>query len=339
MEDSIREYEIKRVLHRPADKAARYALQPVTADHKAVEPEKGARGDTAVRLAILHLLKTWRARCQVLRKRGWKRIEDKQWFYCVNCPPIGVATQHRKAFTCQNAQICPFCWCRQYVYDTYERLRFAFYGHVPDEPRIDPYTQEEEKILPRAMDLLEVVTWVRQHRDKVEVPQLFAENIAAARNNFVRRIDALGAFQLYTIEPSDPRDPYPHWLTKQRILAMVVPGHPTPPDLDSKVIKKITAVLPASEEGYGRSFKRHTGIDQQTLIAAVGRISAYPSQMLRGAQDDTVDILNFINSHGSSRKPKPGDTVGPKSGFRMSAFYGILRNKTQRLIEKRMGIY
>lgn len=334
-EDAIREYQIKKVRHWPPDGASRHALASLLDDANAVVPEKGHRGDKAVGTAMLKLVRTWRARVHVLRTLGWGKVEGKHFFYCVNCPPVGVHTFEKVANTCKNSQVCPFCWCRSNVYDTYERLRFTYYGHTPiPAPKEDDEDDEErEKVLPVALDLLEITTWVKFEHSKVTIPALLEANITKTRANLIRRLDPLGAFQLYTVEPSDPRHDAPYWMFKQRILAVVAVGSDDPPEINRG---EAPAGMIAGDDACGRYFKRHTGVSERILAGAVGRIAAYPNQMIRGSRDDTVALLNYINGYGGIRQSKQQGRS--RTGFRMSGYYGILRNKTQRMRERRMGM-
>ena len=333
-EDRIREYQIKKVRHYPADSASRHALAGLLDDAQAVVPETTPAGDEAVGKAMLRLVATWRARLNVLRTLGWQRAAGPHMFYCANCPPVGVHTFETTAHTCKDSQVCPFCWCRSNVYDTYERLRFAYYGHMPiPKPRaeqVDP--DERESVLPMALDLLEITTWVHLDHGKVTIPSLLKDNITDTRANFIRRLNPFGAFQLYTVEPSDPRMKQPYWTFKQRILAVVEVGSPDPPQINRSYAPRGMAV---GDDACGRYFKRHTGVTEYILAGAVGRIAAYPSQMMRGSKQDTVDLLNYINGYGGTRRCKEGVA---KSGFRLSGYYGILRNKRQRMLERRMGM-
>ncbi|MCA9070433.1 MAG: hypothetical protein KDA84_15985, partial [Planctomycetaceae bacterium] len=65
--------------------------------------------------------KQWRARLLNLNKLGWKAVEDDtDLSYASNCPPFSVKTVNTGR-TC-NRRICPFCWARQVVSSTYDRL-------------------------------------------------------------------------------------------------------------------------------------------------------------------------------------------------------------------------
>ncbi len=168
----------------------------------------------------------------------------------------------------------------------------------------------EDRKQPLKLDLIEVTTTELLPTDERYLHQLF-QFIQDHRTEFLRdHLPNEGAFQLYTIEPPDPRDQStrPHWKFQQRILAMIDPFQESPPEQGEFV-------------GQKRVVRRHNGINRKRLGMAVGRTALYPEQMMRGPKATVAQWLELKRTWG-----------GPASkGFRMSSYYGRLRKTSLQL--------
>jgi len=281
------DFTIKVVRSRHVDRAQRYALSPLTR----FTSQDNADREAEIAESTLKLIEQWRDRVYVLRSEGWKRPTGKNLIYTLNCPPIGVLTD-KKTRPCNQYAVCPFCWSRHYVQETFDALKYAYFSRDAKRP------------LP--LDLVEVTATELLPTDEWNLHGLF-QFIQEHRAEFLREfLPNEGAFQLYTIEPSDPRDRSrsPHWKFQQRVLAMIDPLQEDPPTKGEYV-------------GQRRVVRRHHGVTRKKLGMAVGRTCLYPTQMMRGPKAAVVELLE--------RKRAWGGT-----GFRMSGYYGLLRNKSQR---------
>ena len=122
-------------------KAYRVALAAVLT---ATRPEVSARAPDDHRGRILddaaHLMRLWRRRVNLLASHGLPALQDpERYVQAVNCPPVGVATNHRRIWGCNNRLVCPWCWCRQYVRENYWRLDKALFNHQPTDVPL-PYS-------------------------------------------------------------------------------------------------------------------------------------------------------------------------------------------------------
>ena len=291
-DSSAIEFTIKKVRSRHVDRAQRYALSPLTGS---ANKDPGDQ-EAAITNATLDLIEEWRARVYVLRTEGWKRpTTGKNLIYTLNCPPIGVLTNRQKLRPCNQYAVCPFCWSRHYVEETFDALEYAYFSR--DAKR------------PLKLDLVEVTTTELLPTNDWGLQDLL-QSIQDHRIDFLHEfLPNEGAFQLYTIEPSDPRDrsTSPHWIFQQRVLAMIDPFQESPPDRGEYV-------------GQRRVVRRHHGVTRKTLGMAVGRTCLYPTQMMRGPKAAVVELLELKRTWGGKSS----------KGFRMSGFYGLLRNKSKR---------
>ena len=179
--------------------------------------------------------------------------------------------------------------------ETYDALEYAYFSR--------------DKKRPLPLDLVEVTTTELLPTDEWTLHNLF-QLIQDHRTDYLSEfLPNEGAFQLYSIEPSDPRDRsrVPRWRFQHRILAMIDPFQESPSSKGEFV-------------GQKRVVRRHHGVTRKTLGMAVGRTCLYPTQMMQGPKAAVVELLERKRTWG-----------GPASkGFRMSGYYGLLRNKSQR---------
>lgn len=284
-------FVISAIRGRTVHRAQRYALTTLTS----TVSEDAVDRDAAITESTLQLIEQWRGRVHALRGEGWERAVGKNLIYTLNCPPVGVLTNRQKLRPCNQYAVCPFCWCRRYVEETFNRLEYAYYG--------------EDRKTPLKLDLVEVKTTEFLSIDEWNLLGLF-QFIQDHRTDYLsEHLPNEGAFQLYTIEPPDPRsqNTVPRWKYQQRILAMIDPAQESPsaePDFS----------------GQRRVVHRHNGINRKKLGRAVGHACLYPKQMMHGPKAIVAELLELRRNWGGERS----------KGFRMSGYYGLLRNKTQR---------
>jgi len=79
--------------------------------------------------AKLELIRTlWFHKLLRLHKAGWANLKSlKNLVYMRNCPPFGVITPD-KAHCCRKAFICPFCYARERVTESFIRAETVLYG-------------------------------------------------------------------------------------------------------------------------------------------------------------------------------------------------------------------
>lgn len=323
------QFEITKVGRGWLHKACRYALSSVLRNPEAVEPSDDEKGDAAVTAAVHGLTREWRQRVASLRGADWARVADAGWYFAINCPPASVKTKQRRR-RCHLHQVCPYCWCSNYVIDICSRLQWVYYGTNTPAATVEcPYTGERSRIQPRSLDLIEVVTTYEWPTGARPLPMLFrdAAGIDASgkrygRAGMIKKIGPIGAAQLFTIEPPDPRAEVPCWRWMQRVVMLVLPGS----DLPQKQVD--------TPDGCLRAFRRmevHKSIKLDILSSVVGRVCQYPSQMLRGSVDRTVEILQHMNEYKA-----PGSKAKQGRGFRAAGFYGAMRNKQFREMDAKI---
>lgn len=302
-----------------AYQACRYALASVLRHADAVVPPNNSE-DVSIRY-YNHLAKVRLARITALSEAGWSRARNKNWLYYVNCPPASATLESRDGcsykyrYCCQTA-FCPFCWCRSYVLDVYDRLFYAYYGFENGNK-----PPELERPMRNPFDLIEIVDTYRINRDVVTNPGLILETNYGGSKGRRKVLDTLsgveGAFQLVVVEPSPKRSKEKEQAVvtlTQRLLVLSLPDACEVPALSDET-ENVKMV---------RTVKKHDVISPEVLAGAIGRVSQYPRQMLHGNVKETVALLQFLNAYG-----RPNES-GRRSGFRMSNYYGILRNRTQR---------
>lgn len=314
--------ELVSVRHRVVDRASRYALasllRPFAVESSVEDDDEAERVLRAHQEVSGH----WRRRVLLLRSQGWSRVAGDVVGYAQNCPETGVWIDRGSLKPCGLRTICPWCWCRYYVHETFWRLKYALWRTV-EEPRTPAFQ----------FDIYDCVTteyWKRA----TSVPTLYTR-VADLRATTIRQEipHNAGAFQLFTVEPPDTRSKYPEWKIIQRILVLVGVGDPAPPDNPTAVrtskCRRVhrTVRLTAARDA--------AGLTQTQLAAPLGRVCQYPRQLLFGPRDLTVELLEF---KGKYRKTGAQGKRKSATGFRMSGYYGCLRNASQRKRELKMWL-
>lgn len=79
---------------------------------------------------LTRLRRLWHARLSELEHAGWKRVQSRlSMQYMRNCPPFGVFTEDTTR-VCRLPILCPFCFARLNVLDSYIRLETALFGSM-----------------------------------------------------------------------------------------------------------------------------------------------------------------------------------------------------------------
>lgn len=307
----IKHFRLTDVSGSYLSKAYRTALSPLLASTRPADPSRSS-GDHRGRILadVAHLMRLWRRRVNLLAAHGWTPVrEPLAYLYAVNCPPVGVRTNHKSLWTCKHRLVCPWCWCRHYVRDTYWRFSQAlFSGHASDVPY--PYslvlvrTDRHYPVGEDAWTAADVLRAFVQPNKGLYYQQ--------------RMKTALGATVLCSVEPPRPRLPNPCWTVQQRILAVVreddLDGYYEEPDLGQHA------------EDYGawatRTVERFPHPRRATLAGAVGKYAEYPTLMLTGGLRNTLAVYN---AHMPAVSRTSSGKIKKKDGLRLSAVYGVLR--------------
>jgi hypothetical protein len=78
--------------------------------------------------SLSKLRRMWYKRIRSLKKAGWARLPDElATQYMRNCPPFGVITKS-SARCCNVALLCPFCYARRYVLESFLAVERVLYG-------------------------------------------------------------------------------------------------------------------------------------------------------------------------------------------------------------------
>lgn len=284
------DFEIRAARFRYQDRAARYALSQIA-------PEAAeASGGEGIIDAQAALIRAWRSRVRKLVKAGWQHpAEPGNWPYVYNCPPVGVVTNQGRLRACKRAAICPFCWCRRHVHETFKRAEFFYYSSGPD---------------PRPNALQEII-WTGEYEvADCDASWLYSEEINPNRRFLIDEIGAEGAFRMFSVTPPDPRDEAPYWRNEVRILAVMPVGGFVPFQEDAQT-----------------SVRVHRLVDREVLVAAVGRVCSYPRQLFYGPVTATAELANFFDNfgRGTDRGMRTSRGGSVAKGFRMTSTFGALR--------------
>ena len=303
-------FRFDNIPSKPVHLAQKYALIPSILGESAADALFEAK-DT--RKALIRLIKLWRERVGQLRKLEWRPVSKRGWIHHVNCPPPFAYTRERSR-PCTKYLVCPFCWSRGVVAETYKRAEFSLYG-THRKYKTDPQSGENVVIKPKMWDLVEIVEQryvSRISRNKPTINKLVKKGVVAKRlyHNLLEA-ESFGDYGLVTVEPLPDNDK--DWLVMQRYLLLINPG-------------LVDDVLP--ETSQTTMVHRHKfGVSRETLAAAVGRVCRYPSGMLLGSPEDVLQVIHARQGDKittNDNKNKRGVTP------RLSGYYGTLRNKAAR---------
>jgi len=199
-------FKFENIPSRPVHLAQKYALIPPllgeTYTDALFEPSE-------TRKALNKILTMWRDRLGELRKAGWGPVADRGWIHHANCPPPFAYTKER-ARPCTKYLVCPFCWCRQVVAETYRRAEHALYGtHL--KHRKDPATGLDVEVMPKMWDVYEIV----EHRYGAQrnprgdsTIQKYVNTAIAAKSHYHKIVgnSSYGDFGTVVLEPSPMLD-------------------------------------------------------------------------------------------------------------------------------------
>ena len=288
-------YAIRAVKGRTVDLAQRYAvLAPLVA--------RGTRAGTQQQIIrrMDRLRSMWIARCTALREAGWERLQTgKQWLYIAGCPPFSVMVDGPAFKPCKNTAICPFCWARNVVKETFERLEHACY--VDLQGGIGPKETQKRRLA--SLDIVEMEYRFSLARTEELLRELL-RGIPKLGKGRVKELlpTALGAYCRFTIEPETNRKGRLVWVVRQRMLAIIQAQDESPDGFRKK---------------RGRLTVRRThGISRRKLALAVGRTCRYPVWMMNGPAEAVQSVLTAGGEGGRGKAP------------RLGAYYGLLRHRS-----------
>jgi hypothetical protein len=294
-------------------KACRLALSPLLA---ATRPEISTEArdwdhETRIKSDYEHLIRLWRGRINELMAHRWRALPNIQkYIFAANCPPAGVRVQHKDLRSCHHRTICPWCWCRQNVRETFYRFSRVLYAGGDDVPY--PYhlvlvrTSRHYPDGPDGWNCEEVVQDLVKH-NKGAYYQLSMKA-------------ALGATSLCTIEPPRPYNQNPCWTVQHRILALVRAD-----DERDYYVEPDLGQLPEDKGAYAiRSVERIEFPKRWDLAGAIGKYAEYPVQMMTSGPAQAIRVYNSYSAVVG--KDAAGQAV-KRNGVRLSAVYGILRGK------------
>jgi hypothetical protein len=221
--------------------------------------------------AYARLQGQWRQRVRVLKQSGWSVLNATakdnhensklQWFR--NCPPFGVEPSVR-ARVCHRIRVCPMCYAREVVAETYRALEFACWRAV---------------VSSADRGQLKLVAVKRTFRDRPLSTRSLEEYVehmtsGGLRSDYKRLKDAgvrvLAARSGMTVEPGQ-----------------------TPATVT--IVRGTLAVIPTGCDlpGFGEAAKiRQCEVIRADLANLVGWCFPYPRGMLRGDPDLTREILD-----------------------------------------------
>ncbi|MBL9162075.1 MAG: hypothetical protein JNL18_04955 [Planctomycetaceae bacterium] len=283
--DYITRFKVTGVSHNPEYKAARYALSAVLATD-AVEGS-----DVAVGKSMALLIDRRRGQLGRLREAGWACLsDDKDYSFAMNCPPLGVLTNCQRLKPCKKAHFCPFCWCRSYVSETYQRYRKVLFPVGADSPQVELQEFSVSWVYPFEQYALDDVLTLTH--DAVKSRKVREPNGATSLLAFdVTEVGWRVYFRELIIQPTRPASfeyPRPKYI----------------PNESPKSARSIRRTRLWYEEG-----EEAPATPVRILIAAVGRLAKYPEGLLYGNAARVMELqeglfrhrLRFIAHYGKLR--------------------------------------
>lgn len=306
IESVFKEFRFRTITDTPLSMAMKYAL---------IHPLRSPGSsdflfeDETVKSAIRKTQSDWRSQVISLGDEGWSPATGIGLRVAVNCPPtfstFGIARGSKRASNraCRKYLVCPFCWTRQVVRETFLCLEYDLYGS-PRSQRHPAGGDETASMDPLPVDIVEM------RNTRLTVPGCSPEEViekAYRDRGLFRNKFAMfrGALTLATIEPVANS-----WKLTRRLLLVLPKGHGNEIPEESD----FTEVRVHKEK-----------LTREKLAAIVGRVCSYPAGMLRG---DPEMVRKMLDARRGTRKNLKNNLRGTSK--RLMNFYGKLRNKRDR---------
>lgn len=258
------EFKIIEARHRYVDHASRVALVSVCGQEFAQNSESY---DEVLRLRSLALISRRRQRQMAMLQTGWQMPPSFYPGVLLNCPPVGMflPEDNRGWVYCRRTLVCPFCWCREYVYRTFNSLDHVLFRGNEVRP---------------LQTLLVVRKFTVPQQQDLSCLDAAHELIRDERGWLYRKLPAIAGMSVWTISPSDPRKSGdPCWRLEERTLALV----------PLQAVGSLPAVPPHEDS---RLVKDFVCDNRSGLAIAVGNALRYPRQLLFGPVKSVVALLN-----------------------------------------------
>lgn len=219
------------------------------------------------------IARRWEARvCSLVEtKRVPKLMTEKDGWYAANCPPFGVHIAHgQKERRVCDLRICPFCWGRNVVRASFERIRPHVLGEK--EGRTDYSLLSFQRI------------FRIQRKTKASNTVNFIRVVQEGRRIEVGLIPSDGAAVVSTIEiESDV-------VVIRRRGILLVP--------QEQIANAVTATTLLPVVGGGEpSHKLHENVDESQLVEIVSKTFSYPPTYLYGETEATAATLHWLKRH------------------------------------------
>ena len=290
------EYQIAKVPRSYTARASRYALSTLL--QLPLKPT-----DQQVAEAVQRLVRQRSARINALRGAGWGRAQKpKDLAYLLNCPPAAVVVEPGRRRTCNEVPFCPFCWCREYVEPTFQRVAAAVEHGAAKEVFLDLLEVHSQRLHHSDADpLSSALWWAKQNKGLLLRTHLS---------------EAVGAFVLCSLGPRlSDEDGY---MLEHRVLALW-PATEETPKIPRSVLEDTLRIT--------RTVRRLPSPSKSAIAAAVGRTCLYPAWLLRGPAHDVCEMLE-ARAAGIAGLGGPGNS---RPGIRMVGRYGVLRQASTGL--------
>ncbi len=126
------DYEVKDICGAYRYRAMHYAVFTPICGRKWLK-----HGRHGVCMCVKQLRKAWNVRLKELQAAEWMPLDTRRAHtYMRNCPPFGVRTDRMDTRPCKRASLCPNCYARYMVFDSFTYLEQVLYGTT------DPFTPD-----------------------------------------------------------------------------------------------------------------------------------------------------------------------------------------------------
>lgn len=249
------DYEVMSVPMKSIDVySRRYIFDPIISKGK-MRP--GPRSSEEEIESFFAVSKWWRARVMQLREAGWEGAQGYKSTNLCNCLPwmVAVSARGRAAhFPCHQPYICPWCWAREKILFTYEKIKEALASCG--------------------------MSWVKGKRD-------YPYKITGCRNTMVKGpgIDATDAFALICDYARRGRDRARRRIKGSMSAVMVTPARDECFHLSYGGIHISDADLPTEQKMVVRS------PSDKNLARLAAYMYPYPRSLFSAPVDRVVEIL------------------------------------------------